>query len=75
MILNTWVVSQKNTHLGQAWDALNALINVSKADIDKKAKVFKQTVKSILNFGSESWRFQSILQDRWTEVYKSLELY
>ena len=52
-----------NTRLGQAWGALNALTNVWKADIDNKikVKVFKQTVESILLYGSESWALSKSL--------------
>ena len=52
-----------NTRLGQAWGALNALTKVWKAGIDKKikVKVFKQTVESILLYGSESWALSKSL--------------
>ena len=46
-----------NTHIGQAWSALNSLDKVWKAAIKKetKLKVFKASVETILLYGSDSW--------------------
>ena len=46
-----------NTRIGQAWSALNSLDRVWKASIkkEKKLKVFKASVKTILLYGSDSW--------------------
>ena len=46
-----------NTHIGQAWSALNSLDRIWKASIKKetKLKVFKASVETILPYGSDSW--------------------
>ena len=55
-----------NTHIGQAWSALNSLDRVWKASVKKetKLKVFKASVKTILLYSSDSWSLNVALSKK-----------
>ena len=46
-----------NVRIGQAWSAINAMNKIRKSPIKRetRTKLFKQTVETILLYGSDSW--------------------
>ena len=63
-----------NSHIGQARSALNSLNKVWKADIKKetKTKVFKESVETILLYGSDSWSLSAVLCNKLDGSYTKM---